>query len=154
VATPRAVGEALGAGAAGARLSAALASEVEKIRERAAGLPRKRVLFVVGREPLVVAGPGSFPDELLALAGCENVVKGSRPWPVYPLEAAVAANPDLVVDGAPREPAEGIVRLAAVPAVRRGAVVRLATDDLIRPGPRMIRALPALFDALRPEAAR
>jgi iron complex transport system substrate-binding protein len=154
VATPRAVGEALGAGAAGARLSAALASEVEKIRERAAGLPRKRVLFVVGREPLVVAGPGSFPDELLALAGCENVVKGSRPWPVYPLEAAVAANPDLVVDGAPREPAEGIVRLAAVPAVRRGAVVRLTTDDLIRPGPRMIRALPALFDALRPEAAR
>lgn len=154
VATPRAVGEALGAGEAGARLSAALAAEVERIRTRAAGLPRKRVLFLVGREPLVVAGPGSFPDELLALAGCENVVKGSRPWPIYPLEAAVAANPELVVDGAPREPREGLARLAAIPAVRRGAVVRLETDDLIRPGPRMIKALPWLFESLRPEARR
>lgn len=151
VATPRVVGEALGVPEAGARLSAALAEEVEAVRRGAAGQPRRRVLFVVGREPLVVAGPGSFPDELLALAGCENVVREGRPWPVYPLEAAVVANPDVVVDAAPREPAAGIQRLSAIPAVRRGAVVRLASDDLLRPGPRMIRGLRAFAAALREE---
>jgi len=154
LATPRIVGEALGDGAAGERLSRALAADVEAVRTRAAGLARPRALFVVGREPLVVAGPASFPDELLSICGAENVVRGERPWPVYPLEKAVADDPDVVVDAAPQEPAEGIRRLSAIPAVRRGAVLRLANDDLIRPGPRMVRALGVLFRGLHPEAAR
>lgn len=154
LATPRIVGEALGAPEAGGRLAAELSAAVERIRRRAEGLRRKRVLFVVGREPLVVGGPGSFADELLLIAGCENAVGGVRPWPVYPLEKAVAANPDMVVDAAAREPPEGLARLAAIPAVRAGRVVRLANDDLLRPGPRMIRGLEALFAALHPEAVR
>jgi iron complex transport system substrate-binding protein len=152
LATPRAVGDALGDAAGGERLARALAAQVEEVRGRAAALPRRRVLFLVGREPLVVAGPGSFPDELLRACGAENVVRGGRPWPVYPLEKAVADDPDLVVDAAPLEPPEGIRRLDAIRAVRRGAVYRLPNDDLIRPGPRMVRALPALLRAIHPEA--
>jgi iron complex transport system substrate-binding protein len=106
------------------------------------------VLFVVGRNPLVVAGPGSFPDELLRLAGAENAVGGSRPWPVFPLELAVGANPDLVIDAAFDEPAAEIERLVTIPAVRRGAVARLPRDDLLRAGPRMIDALGDLELAL------
>ncbi len=154
LATPRILGEALGAPRAGEKLASDLAALVESVRARASGLPRRRVLFVVGHEPLVVAGPGSFPDELLRICGAENIVKGERPWPVYPLEKAVAADPDIVVDAAPREPAEGIRRFAAIPAIRRGSVVRLANDDLIRPGPRMIRALDRLFSYLHPEHVR
>jgi len=154
LATPRVVGEALGAPEAGARLSREMTDEVERIRARARGLPRRRVLFVVGLDPLVVAGPGSFPDELLRISGCQNAVGGKRPWPVYPLEKAVADDPDLVVNAAVREPPEALDRLAAVPAVRRGAVVRLRSDDLLRPGPRMIRGLGELFDALQREARR
>ena len=154
LATPRVVGEALGAPDAGARLSRELEATIDGVRRRAERLPRRRALFVVGREPLVVAGPGSFPDELLRIAGAENVGKGGRPWPVYPLEKAVADDPDVVVDAALREPAEGIRRLAAIPAVRRGAVVRLPDDDLLRPGPRMVRGVADLFVALHPEARR
>jgi cobalamin transport system substrate-binding protein len=154
LATPRLVGEALGEPARGEALARKLSGEVEAVRRRAAGLARKRVLFVVGREPLVVAGPGSFPDELLRIAGAESVVRGERPWPVYPLEKAVADDPDLVVDAAMQEPADGVKRLSAIPAVRRGAVVRLRSDDLIRPGPRMIRGLDELFRGLHPEAAQ
>jgi iron complex transport system substrate-binding protein len=154
LATPRVVADVLGEPARGEALARALAADVDAVRARAAGLARKRVLFVVGREPLVVAGPGSFPDELLRVCGAENVVRGDRPWPVYPLEKAVADDPDLVVDAAPQEPPEGIRRLATIPAVRRGAVLRLANDDLIRPGPRMIRGLVELLRGIHPEAAR
>jgi iron complex transport system substrate-binding protein len=154
LATPRIVGDALGEPERGERLARALSDDVERLRRGARGLRRKRVLFVVGHEPLVVAGPGSFPDELLRLCGAESVVAGPRPWPVYPIEKAVADDPELVVDAAPLEPAEGIRRLEAVPAVRRGAVVRLRNDDLIRPGPRMIRGLGELCRALHPEVAR
>ena len=148
-AAARLVGEAIGEPAAGAALAGRLQGALDRLKTSSAGRPRPRVLFVVGREPLVVAGPGSFPDELLRLAGAENAVAGSRPWPVYPLELAVAANPDLVVDAAFDEPADGISRLAAIPAVRRGAVARLPRDDLLRAGPRMIEALGDLEQALR-----
>jgi iron complex transport system substrate-binding protein len=150
--TPRIVGDALGDPAAGEELSRALAAEVEAVRRRAAGLPRRRALFVVGHEPLVVAGPGSFPEELLRICGAENVVRGERAWPVYPVEKAVADDPDVVVDAAPQEPAEGIRRLSAVRAVRERRVVRLSSDDLLRPGPRMIRGLGELFRGLQPGA--
>lgn len=154
LAAPRVVGEALGVPEAGRKLSDDLARQVGRVRDRSRGLPSRRVLFVVGHQPLVVAGPGSFPDELLRLAGCQNVVQGSRPWPVYPVERAAGANPDLVVDAAVHEPAGEITRLQAIPAVRRGAVVRLRSDDLIRPGPRMVQGLEELFLALHPEAPR
>jgi iron complex transport system substrate-binding protein len=61
----------------------------------------------------------------------------------------VAANPDLVIDAAFDEPADGIARLAAIPAVRRGAVARLPRDDLLRAGPKMIEGLGDLERALR-----
>ncbi len=154
VAPPRIVGDALRDPAAGEKLSRALAADVDDVRRRAAGLPRRRALFVVGHEPLVVAGPGSFPDELLRICAAENVVRGERPWPVYPVEKAVADDPDVVVDAAPQEPAEGIRRLSAVRAVREGRVFRLRNDDLIRPGPRMIRGLGELLRGLHPETAR
>lgn len=154
LATPRIVGDALGDPAGGEKLSRALRAAVDDVRRRSQGVTRKRVLFVVGREPLVVAGPKSFPDELLAIVGAENVVRGERPWPVYSLEKAVADDPELVVDGAALEPADGISRLAAIPAVRRGRVFRVPNDDLLRPGPRMVRSLDVLFRGIHPEAAR
>src|SRR6266545_4213033 len=152
LAAARLVGEALGDAPAGEKLARGLGDAVEAARRRAAQGPRTRVLFVVGREPLVVAGPGSYPDELVRLAGGENVVKDARPWPVYPLERAVADDPALVVDGAVLEPPEGLQRLAPIPAVRRGAVYRLRDDSALRPGPRLARALDELSAAFRAPA--
>jgi iron complex transport system substrate-binding protein len=153
LAAARVVGGALGDAAAGERLAARLDAAVAAVRAKATKVRPVRVLFVVGHEPLVVAGPGSFPDELLGLAGAVNVARGARPWPVYPLEQAVADDPEIVVDGAVLEPVEGLRRLAAVPAVARGRVVRLADDGALRPGPRLPTALEELFRALHPGAA-
>jgi len=152
LAAARVVGVALGDAPAGERLASRLEADVSRVRERARGLKPVRVLFVVGREPLVVAGPGSYPDELLRLLGATNVAQGARPWPVYPVERAVADDPEVVIDGAVLEPKEGLARLTAIPAVRRGRVVRLQDDGALRPGPRLTRALDELFRALHPEA--
>ena len=150
----RVVGSALGDAPAGERLARSLEASIDAARRRATAGPRVRVLFVVGRDPLVVAGPGSYPDELLRLAGGENVVKEARPWPVYPLERAVADDPALVIDGAVLEPKDGLARLGAIPAVRRGSVHRLRDDGALRPGPRLASALDELSTALRSAGAR
>ncbi len=152
LAAARLVGEALGDRAAGERLARQLGEAVDRARARTAGRRRVRVMFVVGRDPLVVAGPGSYPDELVRLAGGENVVRGGRPWPVFSLERAVALDPELVIDAAVNEPAEGLSRLIAIPAVRHGAVRRLPNDDALRPGPRLGRALEELLAAMHPAA--
>ena len=147
----RLTGEALGTPAAGERLARSLEEAVSSAAARARSRQRVRVLMVIGRDPLVVAGPGSYPDALLAIAGGVNVAEG-RPWPVYSLEKAAAANPDLVVDAAVLEPADGMARLSAIPAVRAGRVARLPNDDALRPGPRLPAALEDLLRALHPEA--
>lgn len=154
IAASRALGAALGDVAAGERLAARISGAIARARARAAALPRRRVLFVVGREPLVVAGPRSYPDELLSLVGAVNVVRGTTAWPVFPVERAAALDPDLVIDAAVIEHGGGKVGLEAIPAVRRGAIRRLASDDALRPGPALVRTLDELLLAIHPEAAR
>lgn len=154
LASCRGIGAALGDPAAGERLAASLEATIARFRERAARLPPRRVLFVVGREPLVVAGPGTYPDELLRVVGARNAVEGTVAWPVFPLERAAALDPDVIVDAAVREHGKGGDRaLSAIPAVRRGAVRRLSSDAALRPGPRLARALEELFLAIHPEAS-
>src|SRR5258705_493029 len=46
----------------------------DDIARRLGGRPRARVLLVFGVAPIVVAGPGSFPDEMVRFANGENVV--------------------------------------------------------------------------------
>ncbi|HEX9243148.1 MAG TPA: helical backbone metal receptor [Anaeromyxobacter sp.] len=148
----RAIARALGDPAAGDRVAARIEGALARARARASPLPRRRVLLLVGHEPLVVAGPGSYPDELLAVVGATNVVRGTTPWPVFPVERAAALDPEIVIDAAVREHGGGQVGLDAIPAVRRGAIRRLTTDDALRPGPAMIRTLDELFLAVHPEA--
>jgi iron complex transport system substrate-binding protein len=145
----REVGAALGNPAAGERLAGEMAVAIRAAELLAGSSPRRRVLLVIGRDPLVVAGPGSYPDALLRIAGGENVVTGDRPWPIYSLEKAVADDPDLVVDAAVNEPPDAIRRLAAIPAVKAGRVVRLPDDRVLRPGPQLPAALGQLQSALR-----
>jgi iron complex transport system substrate-binding protein len=154
LAATRAVAEALGDRAAGERLGGELEAAIARARARAAALPRRRVLLLVGREPLVVAGPGSYPDELLRIVGATNVVQGTVAWPVFPVEKAAAANPEIVIDAAVREHGSGGVGLEAIPAVRRGGLRKLGSDAALRPGPALVGALDLLFEAVHPEAGR
>jgi iron complex transport system substrate-binding protein len=155
VAATRGVAGALGDQPAGERLAGELEAAIARTRARAANQPRPRVLLLVGRSPLVVAGPGSYPDELLGIVGARNVVGGKVAWPVFPVERAAALDPEVVVDAAVLEHGSGATpgALDAIPAVRRGALRRLPTDDALRPGPRLARALDTLFEAIHPEAA-
>ncbi len=151
IAGARLLGRALGDARAGERLARELSATRERARARRRSGPHPRVLFVTGHDPLVVAGPGSYADELLRLAGGENVVKDAQPWSVYPLERAMVDDPTLVIDGGLHEPPSTLSRLSAIPAVRRGALRRLSDASALRPGPRLGRALSELTHILYPD---
>ncbi len=131
--------------AAGVALNDGIARDVARIRAEVRALPAPRVLAVFGQRPITVAGPGSFVDELLSLANAHNVVQSGPTWPTIALEAVLALAPDVVLDVTSMERlgslAEAWAGYTAIPAVRNGRVVRLDDPMLMRPGPRIARAL-------------
>ena len=148
LASVRAVGAALRDPAGGEKLAAQIRAGIDAVRARVAGARRKKVLLVYGWQPLVVAGPGSFAHELLVAAGGENVAADAAgAYPTLSAEAALAADPALVIDatgghgaGRPLPGWEGRVRT-------------LSSPGFFHPGPRMVEALEELARLLHPEVA-
>lgn len=145
----RATGTVLGRTAQGEALAQSLERTRAEVRARARGLTPVRVLVAYGFQPLVVAGPGSFADELLRDAGGTNVAADAgRAYPVWSVERALGAKPDVVLDasnsGAGRE------ALHALPGLRDARWVTLPSPALLHPGPALGQGLWELFRALHP----
>jgi iron complex transport system substrate-binding protein len=132
----------------------------DEIARAVAGEPRVRVLLVFGTTPIVVAGPGSFPNEMLALANGENVLTSGLPYTTLGAERLVLLEPEVIVNASmtgandrssgigPDEPA-----WRELSAVRQGRVVAIHDDSLLRPGPRIGEGVAVLARALHPHAS-
>ena len=134
-----------------------IAARRDEVIASVRGRRAPRVLFVFGVTPIVVAGPGTFADEMLRLAGGINVTStaGLPQWPTIDLEKVIALDPDIVLDAAVEEH-HGNEHLgapwSAVRAVREGHVVPLAGEVVLRPGPRIAEGLAQIARALHPGA--
>ncbi len=125
-----------------------------------ASLPRVRVLLVFDADPIVVAGPHGFPDEMIARAGGVNVVAEGSAYPTLGVERIMALDPDVILDtsaaashGAGAKIALDVPGWREVGAVKRGRVVPLTDEAVLRPGPRIDLGLLAIARALHPDAA-
>jgi len=150
------VAAALGLPEEGERLAAGVHGGLDAVATSVEGLPRRRVLVVVGHDPLVTVGSGTLQDELVGLAGGVNVVADAGTvWPTVTLELVVARAPEVIVDAAMgTEAAAGTLfaGLTTIPAVRDGRIVALRDDAFLRAGPRVPQAAAALAAAIHPEA--
>jgi iron complex transport system substrate-binding protein len=145
----RAVGQALGREKEAEALISRIEATRARVREAARKLPAPRVLFAYGFQPLIVAGPGSFADELLRDAGAVNIAAdGGSAYTVYSVERAVRAKPDMVVDAADVD--VGKERLRELPGLSSARWVELPSLALLQPGPSLGRGLEELFALLHP----
>ena len=145
----RAVGQALGREKEAEALISRIEASRARVREAARKLPAPRVLFAYGFQPLIVAGPGSFADELLRDAGAVNIAAdGGSAYTVYSVERAVRAKPDMVVDAADVD--VGKERLRELPGLSSARWVELPSLALLQPGPSLGRGLEELFALLHP----
>jgi iron complex transport system substrate-binding protein len=142
--------------ALGARLGRAREAEVRVAALRgartaaetaSAGRPRVRALLVLQRDPLFVAGAGSFVDDLLRAAGADNVGADlAGPWPRASREWLLAAEPALILDSSD-EPEPAARFWARWPSLR-ARVVALPAGVVTLPGPHLDRALALLAEAV------
>ena len=153
------IGERTGRADAGKAAVEAVRRRIASVERAVAALPKTRVLVVFGVDPLSVAGPSSFPDEMIRRAGGTNVIREGEAYPKIGVERVLALDPDVIVNAAMmeeraserlRKDAPGWSRVRAVQADRVAAI----TDEaVLRPGPRIGEGLALLAKALHPEAA-
>lgn len=150
----RTIGDWTGNASGATALVEHLQGEIAAVRDEATRLPKQKVLFVVGHDPLIAAGSGLFIDQLIAAAGGINVAAAAGgEWPRLSLEAVIAAAPEVIIDGAMgSEAGRGLgvywKSFASVPAVRSGRLWPQRSDALLRPGPRLGRAARELFELI------
>ena len=154
------LGAKLGVSEKAAVVASEIRARVAAVEAEVVSLPRPRVLLLFDFHPLVAAGPGAFPNELLALAGAANVVTTGGEYPHLSPEGVLALDPDIVIDGSagayPDPPAvllNGVPGLSALRALKVGSVVRLATKTALRPGPRIGEGVAELAGLIHPGGA-
>lgn len=146
-----AIGEAIGRPDSASQLAKRFHSEVGALEGSLRRSPPVKTLLIVGKNPLVVAGPNSFLGGLFGAMGLDNVVEsGEMDFPTWSLEQVFVADPDLVIDAVLQEGGvSDTLTSAGVRAGRAGRIVRLPDNGILRPGPAMIEASWALVAEIK-----
>jgi iron complex transport system substrate-binding protein len=135
---------------------------VAKRSERIVGLTknlhRPKVFIQIGDAPIVTVGKGSFADDLICLAGGENIA--SREKEVYPrfgMEEILKRSPEVILISSmnPKGDYQKIFlewsRWKTIPAVKNKRIHLIDSDLIDRPSPRIIEGLEEMARILHPE---
>lgn len=146
-----------------AALVESMEERIADVQERVASADPVSVFYIVdATDPTLpwTAGPGSFIDALIGMAGGENVA-GDAPyaWPQFSIEEVVRADPDVIIVQTMfgDVPTIEIAALEAHPiwgamsAVSQGRVYIINGDLVSRSGPRIVEGLEALARVIHPE---
>ncbi|MFZ3136954.1 MAG: helical backbone metal receptor [Thermodesulfovibrionales bacterium] len=107
---------------------------------------KKKVLFIIWPEPLIVAGPNTAMDDAITLLGSENIAsKAKTSYPKYSVEEIIRQAPDVIIIGKGHENMQEVSatllkRLKSVPAVKNNRIYYVS-DRLYRLGPRVIEGI-------------
>jgi iron complex transport system substrate-binding protein len=133
--------------------------EMDEIRGLARDVPERRVAFVVDRDPLYVAGPGSHVDEMIRAVGGENIAAdAASDWQLMSMEIILERAPEVIIDtsdngeGALRGRVAGPwERWPFLPAVEQNRVYWVDPIRLVIPGPRLPRMTRLMGRLVHPE---
>ncbi len=130
----------------------------QRVIELTKGLSRPKVFIQIGDAPIVTVGKGSFADDLIRLAGGENIAgKEKEVYPRFGMEEILKRSPEVIVISSmnPKGDYQKILeewnRWKTIPAVKNGRIHLIDSDLLDRPSPRIIEGLEELARVLHPE---
>jgi iron complex transport system substrate-binding protein len=151
------IGQITGRQGTAEALVSALRERIDAVQQAVQDAPRPTVFWELGAE-LYTVGPGSFVDDLITVAGGQNVAADAdSPWPQLSVEAIILKDPQVIVlaDHNYGETAEMLKERpgwSEISAVREGRVIEITNDDIVsRPGPRIVEGLEFLAQALHPD---
>ena len=153
------LGVALGREKSAQELSSTIRTDLDQVRRGVAGRDAVPVMFVVWGDPPMTAGGGTYIDEVISIAGGQNVYSDSRvEWPVVGFESIVDRAPKVLiwprgeVAGADVDRLQTTAGWQEVTAVQSGDVLFVDANLFNRPGSNVAAAARVLADALHPGA--
>lgn len=164
-----AIGERLGARDEARAVADRIRRELDALHARVANLDRPRVLMIVNRDVdgirnVVTFGRGAFVNDVIQLAGGENVFGDSSvSYPQVSAEEILAARPDVIIEAVEARRMSDALRetmlkqwnaLPSIPAVRNQRIYILTEDYLLIPSPRVVDSVRLLSGVIHPEADR
>ncbi|HZC46627.1 MAG TPA: helical backbone metal receptor, partial [Candidatus Acidoferrum sp.] len=139
------------------RLVAQIQAQIAAIQKRLADVRPLRALMLVGHQPIVAVGRGTFLDELMRLARADNIAAAAgEQWPHLGMEFIIAMRPEVILDGAmgtdPLSSSDFWEKYPTIPAVRDHRVLGYAEDPMLHAGPRVGQSLEIIARKIHPEA--
>ena len=157
------IGAATGRASQARTLVAGIQSRIRQLEVSLAGQTRPRVLWVVQRDPLRVAGRDTFVNELIELAGGENAIGATlHKYPPIGAEQIIAADVEVIIEPAmigddlsqQHELAMAYwSRWPNVPAVKSERIHVIDGDLVSRLSPRLYEGIETIAHCLRPKAS-
>jgi iron complex transport system substrate-binding protein len=146
----------IGAPARGQSLIQSIQKQLHDSATAANSHKKPRVLFIVGHSPgtlsdLIAVGRGSYLNELMQLAGAENIFAGApAPYPKVNMEEIIRRNPDVIIDMGNNEMVTNSQKEAVkqlwnkypfLRAVQRQTVFPVSEDYFVTASPRVVQAV-------------
>ena len=153
----RTIGKRMGRKPRADAIIAGIEANVNDVRARVHPLPVRPALMLVGHQPIVAVGPGTFLDDLIKIAGADNIADATaQQWPQLSIEYIVAMRPEVIIDGQmgsdPQSPTQFWDAYPTIPAVKNHRVVGYPEDPTLHPGPRVGATLEMIAKLIHPEA--
>ena len=106
---------------------------------------RKKAIFIIQPEPLIVAGPDTIIDDALKLLGLQNIASdATSPYPKYSIEEVIRQSPDIIFMGQgpmTRKISKGLIRrLGSLEAIKKERVY-YTSESLYRLTPKVISGI-------------
>jgi iron complex transport system substrate-binding protein len=139
-------------------LAAQMHARVQRVKNLVAKTDhRPRVFFQIGISPIVSVGTNTFINELIVLAGGENVAAGSTAYPRFNREQVLSFAPEVIIISSMTRGA-AFEQIKAewqswpkIPAVQNNRIAIVDSDLFDRPTPRLVEALELLVKLIHPE---
>jgi iron complex transport system substrate-binding protein len=154
------IGAATGSQPRAAELLRSIRANLDRLSALVAAGPKVKVLWVVQRQPLRVAGRETFANEMIELAGGENAIGPTlHKYPPIGSEQVYTCGAEVIIEPAMGRESFAVQQAGAfeywgrfgnLPAVKNRRIYVVNADTVSRLGPRLYEGLETVAECLRP----
>ena len=158
IATIENVGKLAGTEAAATAVADKMTAAQQEVQAKVGDLAKATTFLEIYSKPLMTAGSGTFIDDMITIAGGENIgAQAGAGFPNFSTEVLVKDDPQVYIADSGSMSAPGEINKRAgfgeLTAVKDGKVYVIEDSIIARPGPRLAEGLVKLAGMIHPEAS-
>ncbi|MFO7820285.1 MAG: cobalamin-binding protein [Halanaerobacter sp.] len=157
------IAKVTGANKKGTEVTTTMENKLHKIKkvvkENIERGKRPKVFYEIWNDPLYTAGPETFINDLIDLAGGINIAQDTKgKWPQYNLETLLAENPEVYITSnhnqdnkTTKSSIKKRDKFQEIKAIKQNRILVLNSDLVNRASPRIILGLEKIAEAIHPD---